>query len=74
MTLKVHFRLFSSRAKPGNGKSRPMFVLDTSSSEKNKVEEKKMRLRHQGIGFSPKLLCVSLSALAFIFKMAVCAV
>ena len=33
-----------------------------------------MRLRNQSIGFSPKLLFVSLSALAFIFIMAVSAV
>ena len=41
--------------------------LDTRSSEKKEVE-------NQSIGFSPKLLFVSLSALAFIFIMAVSAV
>ena len=52
MTLKAHFCLFSSKAKPGNGKSMPMFVLDTSSSEKNEVEEPRYRF------FSQVIICV----------------
>ena len=43
MTLKVHFRLFSSKSKPGNGKSRQR------SSEKNEVEESKYRFFSQVI-------------------------